>query len=486
MNRAMAAVAAVALLGIGVSGGYWIAHHPRSAPAPSASSPDRKVLYWHDPMYPQQKFDKPGKSPFMDMQLVPVYADESAPAAGVKVSPQLAQNLGVRTAVAERGKLAATVEAAGSIAFDERAVHVVQARTAGYIEALFVRAPLDPVRKGQPLARLFVPEWAGAQQEYLALKASKVEGAAELARAARNRLLLLNMSEEQVQAVDREGKPVTRVTLVSPADGIVGELGAREGMNVMPGTTLFRINGLASVWVNVDVPEAHAAAIRPGEPITATVPAYPGERFSGRVAAVLPEVTAATRTVRARVELANPGARLKPGMYANVVVTPAAAREAVLVPSEAVIMTGRRNVVLLDRGEGRFEPVEVEVGREEGGKTEILKGVEAGAKVVASGQFLIDSEASLRGVERRMSAEVGAQVHRAEGKLERIGHHDLTISHGPVPSLKWGPMTMDFNAPKGLPPDLKPGDAIAFEFVQSPQGSFDVKKIERTSAGGPK
>jgi Cu(I)/Ag(I) efflux system membrane fusion protein len=261
----------------------------------------------------------------------------------VKVSPQLAQNLGVRTAIAERGKLATTVEATGGIAFDERAVHLVQARTAGYVEALFVRAPLDPVRKGQPLARLFVPEWAGAQQEYLALKASKMEGAEELARAARNRLLLLNMSEEQVQAVDRDGKPVTRVTLVSPADGIVGELGAREGMNVMPGTTLFRVNGLGTVWVNVDVPEAAAAAVRPGAPISALVPAYPGERFAGRVSAVLPEVTAATRTVRARVELPNPGAKLKPGMYATVSITPRETREAVLVPSESVIMTGTRN-----------------------------------------------------------------------------------------------------------------------------------------------
>jgi Cu(I)/Ag(I) efflux system membrane fusion protein len=249
------------------------------------------------------------------------------------------------------------------------------------------------------------------------------------------------------------------------------------------------VNGLGTVWVNVDVPEAAAAAVRPGAPISATVPGYPGERFAGQVSAVLPEVTAATRTVRARVELPNPAAKLKPGMYATVSITPREAREAVLVPSESVIMTGRRNVVLTDLGNGRYQPVEVEVGREEGGRTEILKGIEAGAKVISSGQFLIDSEASLRGAERRMGAptdsklapaQAGAQFHHAEGKLERIGPRDLTISHGPVPSLKWGPMTMDFSAPKdGLPADLKPGDAIAFEFVQSPQGSFDVTKIQR-------
>src|SRR5258706_6196836 len=173
----------------------------------------------------------------MDMQLVPVYADDDAPASGVKVNPQLTQNLGVRPAVAGRGRLAASVEAVGSVAFDERAVHLVQARTAGYIEQLLVRAPLDPVRKGEPLARIFVPEWAGAQQEYLALKSSNVEGAAELARAARNRLLLMNMSEEQVQAVDRDGKPVTRVTLVSPPHAVVVSLTARVALNARPGRT---------------------------------------------------------------------------------------------------------------------------------------------------------------------------------------------------------------------------------------------------------
>src|SRR5262249_47221377 len=151
------------------------------------------------------------------------------------------------------------------------------------------------------------------------------------------------------------------------------------------------------------IPEASAAAVRPGTQVTATVPAYPGERFAGRVSAVLPEVAAATRTVRARVEVANPGGRLKPGMFATVALAPQDSRDAVLVPSEAVIVTGKRSVVVVDHGEGRFEPVDVEIGREQGGRTEVLKGVEAGTKVVASGQFLIDSEASLRGAERRMS-----------------------------------------------------------------------------------
>src|SRR4051812_17805435 len=248
MKAPVAAAFVIALVAGAGYGGYRYAMHRMTSAAPaspqaSAPATDRRVLYWHDPMYPQQKFDKPGKSPFMDMELVPVYAEENAgDAASVKVSPQLAQNLGVRTAIAERGKLAATTDALGTVAFDERAVAVVQARTAAFVEELFVRAPLDPVRAGQPLARLFVPEWTGAQHEYLALRAQAGGGMEDLARAARNRLLLLGMTEAQVAAVERDAKPSSYVTLTAPIGGIIAELGARQGMNVAAGATLFRIN----------------------------------------------------------------------------------------------------------------------------------------------------------------------------------------------------------------------------------------------------
>jgi Cu(I)/Ag(I) efflux system membrane fusion protein len=400
------AVGTIALLIVGGAAGFWWAcRSMTSGTASPAAQPGKKVLYWHDPMYPQQKFDKPGKSPFMDMQLVPVYGEDESASAGVKVSSQLVQNLGVRTAVAERARLESTLEAVGTVAFDERSVAVVQARTAGFVEELLVRAPLDPVRQGQPLARLFVPDWVGAQHEYLALKASNATGVSELARAARNRLALLGMSEAQIAAVDRDGKPVSHVMLTAPIDGVVAELGARQGMNVIPGATLFRINGLRTVWVNVEVPETQAAVLRAGEAVVGTVPAYPGERFNGQISTVLPEVNATTRTLRARVELSNPAGRLKPGMFATVSIAPKNAREAVLVPTEAVIATGERSVVVVDRGGGRFEPVDVMIGREERGRTEILKGIDPGTRVVVSGQFLIDSEASLRGAVRRMAGE---------------------------------------------------------------------------------
>jgi Cu(I)/Ag(I) efflux system membrane fusion protein len=198
-------------------------------------------------------------------------------------------------------------------------------------------------------------------------------------------------------------------------------------------------------------------------------------------------VNAATRTLKARVELANPGARLKPGMFATVSIAPRQTREAVLVPSESVIVTGERAVVIVERGEGRFEPVTVKTGRDEGGRTEILEGIAAGARVVASGQFLIDSEASLRGMERRMAAapapgqEKGmSAVHRAEGRVEQMHEGNITISHGPVAELKWPAMTMEFEAPiGGLPPGIKAGDRIAFEFAALADGGYRVTRIER-------
>jgi Cu(I)/Ag(I) efflux system membrane fusion protein len=406
------ALALVALLAAGIGGGYWFAMHRMTAemnaqagaPAPAGKQP----LYWHDSMYPQQKFDKPGKSPFMDMMLVPVYGDAGGDDSAVKISPRVVQNLGVRVAEVKAGSLEKRVEAVGAIAFDERSVAVVQARVNGYIERLFVRAPLDPVSHGQPLAEILAPDWVAAQEEYLALRRSPQANDA-LRQAARQRLGLLGMPGETIAAIEADGKARPRVTLTAPISGVVAELGAREGMSVMPGAMLFRINGLGTVWVNAEVPESQASWVKPGNKVEATVPAYPGEKFTGRVSALLPEVNPATRTLKARIELANPGQRLKPGMYATVDFAAQARRGALLVPSEALIRTGQRNVVLVAEtapdGKPQFKPVDIEVGDEAAGMVEIRKGLAAGMKVVVSGQFLIDSESSLKSAVTRLSDE---------------------------------------------------------------------------------
>jgi Cu(I)/Ag(I) efflux system membrane fusion protein len=493
MNKSVIA-ALVAGLAAGAGAGYWLSAsspHPATLPAKSgAAAPQegRKVLYWYDPMRPDQRFDKPGKSPFMDMQLVPKYADEApggkGRGGGIAIDSRVTQNLGVRVAEARSGALTPRFAAVGTVEYNERAVVLVQTRVAGFIERLHVRAPLDPVRAGDPLVEILFPDWAAAQEEYLLLRRAGPD-AEPLARAARQRLVLTGMSEEQIAAVERDGKVHARVTLRAPVSGVVAELGAREGMTVMAGATLFRIAGLGTVWIVAQVPEAQAGLLAPGSRVEARVPAYPDEVFSGRIGAILPEVSATTRTLRARIEVANPSGRLKPGMYANLAFS-ASGREALLVPTDAVIRTGSRNVVIVAQGDGKFRATEVEVGMETGGNAEIRKGLAAGDRVVVSGQFLIDSEASLTGALARLesapAAASPASAVRGSGKVTGIdpAKGRVEIEHGPIPVLQWPPMTMGFPlADKGQLARLKKGDSVQFELRGQPDanGEHVIEKI---------
>jgi Cu(I)/Ag(I) efflux system membrane fusion protein len=311
--------------------------------------------------------------------------------------------------------------------------------------------------------------------------------------AALQRMRLAGMTEQQVRQVSARSQVSPRITVTAPADGVVSELAVREGMAVTLGAPLFRINGLRTVWVNAEVPESAAALVQPGMAVRASSPAFPETQFNGKVEALLPEVAASTRTLRARIELANPGGKLVPGMFATIHMAPAQSHETLLVPSEAVIQTGTRTVVITMSDQGRFAPVEVATGAEANGQTEVVKGLSAGQKVVASGQFLIDSEASLRGTLQRLGGAASAEpmptmpaktpTHRATGKVEQLAKDEVTISHGPVPSLKWPPMTMGFVPPAGgLPKDIKVGDTVQFEFQASDDGMFKIISISRTAS----
>lgn len=437
-----------------------------------------KILYYHDPMVPANKFDHPAKSPFMDMMLVPVYASGEGDEGKVSVSPRIQQNLGLRTAEVLEGTLSPQVSTVGSIAFNERDQVIVQARATAYVERLLVRATLDAVRAGQPLAELYVPDWIAAQEEFLSVRRMQGTDLASLVDGARQRMRQAGMSEQQIRLVESSGRTQPRITLTAPIGGVVVELMAREGMTVMAGTTLFRINGLGTVWANAEVPESQAALVRPGAKVQARSPAAPGSTFDGKVQAILPEVNAATRTLKARMELANPGSRLVPGMFVTMNFMDMRPEKALLVPSDAVIQTGKRTVVMLAEDQGHFRPVEVQAGIESGGRTEIKQGLQAGQRVVVSSQFLIDSEASLRGVEARLNdaptpnAAANGKRYEGEGKVEAIGRDALTLSHGPIPALKWGPMTMDFKLPpRGLPRGLETGDRVSFEFTMGTDGA---------------
>jgi len=413
MNAKVAMIILAALAAGGLAG-YWLAGTRATVSGPVGSTVERppaqpqigerKVLYWHDPMKPDVKFDKPGKSPFMDMQLVPVYAEESRDAATTVPQSRLTQSLGIRTAEVVRGALDLTFNVTGAIAVDERSLVTVQTRVNGVIEQLYVRAQYDPVARGTPLAAIYSPDWLAAEEEYLALKRSATADAA-LADAARQRLTQLGLPDAQIRQIEREGKPNPRVILLAPESGLVWEIGAREGAAVGPGVTIFRIANLGSVWVNAEIPEAQAALVNIGAPVEVRTSAFPDRVLKGAVAAILPDVNTQTRTLKARVVVANPGGLLKPGMFANLIFRTGGphAREVLLVPNEAVIRTGRRSVIIVAGADGALRPVEIEVGRESGDRTEIRSGLEAGQKVVVSGQFLIDSEASLKSALGRMT-----------------------------------------------------------------------------------
>jgi Cu(I)/Ag(I) efflux system membrane fusion protein len=452
----------IGLIGVGAlgAGGYALYHlgvkqgmSMPGANAPTAGSDagasmnagnvdpstGKKVLYWHDPMVPGQKFDKPGKSPFMDMMLVPVYADGDADQGQVAVSPRVEQSLGVRTAEVTRGVMAMRVEAAGSIAFNERDQALVQARATGYIERLYVRATLDYVAKGQPLVDLYVPDWVAAQEEFLSVRRMQGTDLAGLVDGARQRMRQVGMTDDQIGLIETSGKVQPRITLTAPISGVMVELMAREGMTVMPGATLFRINGLSTVWANAHVPESQASLMRVGSAVEARSPALPGTVFKGKVQAILPEVDPSTRTFKVRVELVNSASdlarRLAPGMFVSVALsTPS--ESGLAVPTEAIVQTGTRTVVILADGKGGFRPVDVETGMESDGRTEIKRGLQAGQKVVVSGQFLVDSEANLKATTVRMedaapAAGIAGAEHVGEGKIEAVSKNAVTLSHGP-------------------------------------------------------
>lgn len=486
MTRRQTLITAAAGLAVAAGVGFGLGRltvPPAGTSPPPPQEAGRKALYWYDPMYPAQRFDKPGKSPFMDMQLVPKYADETAGQRGVRIDPASAQNLGVRLAAVERGSLPGGLAATGVIDFNARDVAVVQARAAGFVQRVYGRAPGDVVGAGAPLADILVPEWAGAQGEYLAVRRT---GDAALIQAARQRLQLLGMPPSLIAAVEHSGAVRSVATVTTPTGGVIKTLEIRNGMTVAAGQTLAEVNGLGRVWLNAAVPEAQAGHVRPGGIVAATLAAYPGETFSGRVAAILPQAQVESRTLTVRIELPNPGGRLRPGMFASVQFG-GAPGPALLVPSEAVIRTGKRTLVMLAKPGGRYEPAEIRAGREAGGRTEVLAGLSAGEKVVASGQFLLDSEASLSGVQARLVASAKpaattAALHEGVGRVEQLAAGSVTLSHEPVPSIQWPAMTMAFRlADPALARGVKIGDRVSFAFEQTPSGPV-VRRLTPAAA----
>lgn len=477
--------AALLVLGAALAAGGYLAgsrhaYMPPSAPAAqsAADSGDkidpktgRKVLYWHDPMVPGPRFDKPGRSPFMDMDLVPVYADEGGQDGGVSISPTMQQSLGIRYATVRRESVGNAVEVVGTTQLDESLAEVVQSRVTGYIERLYARSPMQRIRRGDPVATLFVPDWLAPQEEYLTLKKA---GNDELAEAARERMRALSVPDAMITRLERTGEVQRQLTLHSPVTGVVTELPVRDGAMVTPGMTVAKVAGLSKVWLLAEIPETLVGSVRPGMKVVAQAPGQPGRDYNGTVREILPQVSADTRTVQARLELNNRDGSLTPGMLMQVKLVEAAPKPRLLVPTEAVLRSGRESVVLVVGEDNRARPVKVTAGREFGDDTEIVEGLEEGQKVVASGQFLVDSEAHLKSALSKFAEpqkQSAAPLHHGTGRIEQVAPDVITLSHDPIPELKWGPMTMDFIKPK---PDafsqFKPGDRVRFGFRETYEG----------------
>ncbi len=432
MSRTSVFILLAAALGVTAAAGYVLGTRDHGSAAPtSGAQPARKVLYWYDPMQPATHFNHPGPSPLMPgMQLVPKYAGGSGTSMGlVRISPVVEQNLGMRTSVIRVGVLHQELRVPGVLAWDRRRSVVVSARTDGVLSRLFVRAPFDHVRAGQPLAELLAPAWRSALAEYQVLDHAQSVDARALRAAARARLRVLGLSAQEIDGASRSTDG--GIVLRAPVSGVVSALDVRQGQQVAAGTTLLRIDDLARLWLDAAIPQAEVAGIGPGTPVAIEVDAFPGRIFAGHVEALLPEVDARTRTETARIALDNPHGTLAPGMYATVRLAIAGTTPHPLVPDEALISTGVQNRVILDLGNGRMQARAVRIGRSADGYTEVLAGLKGGERVVTSGQFLIDSEADLDGALQRLTVPPEPLSPQERGRGEGPVHAQRHVEAEP-------------------------------------------------------
>ncbi len=359
---------------------------------------ERKVLYWVAPMDPNYRRNEPGKSP-MGMDLVPVF--ETAGTA-VTISPAVINNMGVRTAQAKKGRLWRHINTVGYVDYNETGLSHVHLRTEGWIERLYVKSVGERVKRGNRLLDLYSPTLVNAQEEYLQAQAA---GQPALIRASRNRLRALGVSPGQIERLHQSGKVPQTITVYARQDGIVASLKTPEGMYVKPATKVMSLADLSTVWLLAEVFEQQADWIKEDQPADVRLSYLPGRKWRGKVEYIYPELDPKTRTLKVRLRFENPDEVLKPNMYANVTLYAGEKQEVVFIPREALISTGEAQRVILDLGDGRFAPRVVTAGMESGDSVEILQGVTEGETVVTSGQFLIDSEASLKASLARMGAQ---------------------------------------------------------------------------------
>lgn len=514
MNKGVIAAAVVAALAAG--GGYWAgqksspASHADGAAsvATDAGKKERKVLYYRNPMGLPDTSPTPKKDP-MGMDYIPVYEgeqdDEPASANQIKISTEKIQKLGVRTEAASLRNLDKVIRAAGRIEPDERRTYAISPKFEGYVERLHVNVTGQPVSKGQPLFEVYSPELVSAQREYAiaaqgveslkGAEGSTLDGMRQLADSSLARLRNWDISDEQLKSLAKSGEARRTLTFRSPVNGIVTEKKAVQGMRFGAGDALYQVTDLSAVWAVADVFEQDIGWVKPGAKAKVKINAYPDKVFEGTISYVYPTLKAETRTIPVRIDLPNPNNLLKPGMFAQLELPSAAKGAVVTIPNSAVIDSGTRQIVLVQAKEGRFEPRDVKLGARSDDRIEVLDGVREGEQVVVAANFLIDAESNLKAAvggfghashgsaapAEKPAAQVG---NKAEGKVEEVDAKmgTASITHGPVASLKWPGMTMEFKAANdAILKQLKPGATIAFEFVERGQGEWVITSV--TPAG---
>jgi len=385
---------------------------------------ERKVLYWKAPMDPNYRGDKPGKSP-MGMELVPVYADDvgGEDPGIVSIDPKIVNNLGVRTAPAERGPLSRRIETVGYVGYDEDTVHHIHTRVDGWIEKLVIKTTGDPVKRGQPLFELYSPTLVNAEEEFLAALKSHNKA---LHQASRERLVALGVTADEIKRLNRERTVKQRVQINSQTDGFVAHLGVRQGQYITPATDIMSITELDRVWVLVEVFERQAAWVQHGQRAEVELDYLPGRRWEGAVDYVYPELDKQTRTLKVRLRFENQSEILRPNMFARVTIFGTETPPVIHIPREALIRGGLVNRVVIALGDGKFRAQPVEVGIESGNQIEIRRGIDAGDPVVISGQFLIDSESNIESALARM--DESDNDHSASDTATNTDHADDALS----------------------------------------------------------
>ena len=487
---------------------------PAAAPAATAKP---RILYYRNPMGLPDTSPVPKKDQ-MGMDYIAVYADEGeSPASGaplVKLSLDKVQKLGVKTEAAALRDLRSTVRTVATVQANERLLHTVTPKFDGWIQKLYVNTTGQAVRTGEALMDVYSPDLVAAQQEYLIAKrgvqtlaggsAEVQESMQRLVDSALQRLRNWDISETQLQRLTQDGKTVQYLTLRSPANGVVLEKSAIQGKRFMAGEMLYQVADLSQVWLLAEVFERDLAHLRVGQSVQVKVDAYPERVFAGKLTFIYPTFNNETRTAKARIELANPQALLKPSMHARAEFSSIHAKlPSLTVPDSAVLDSGTRQLVLVQRGEGRFEPRQVKLGERGDGYVEVLEGVKAGANVVVSANFLIDAESNLKAAfsgfgqsadSAKAKGEITAAAptagaapatHRGEGTVEAVApaESSVTLAHGPIASLKWPAMTMDFKVKDAaLLRALKPGQRIVFDLAGEAGGEYTIVRVQPAGA----